>query len=231
MVSGLIVESSWQGHSGIPRDRFVNTFHFTAEAGAKTANDGMNAAGRVADFWMGVTGAGHTLSSMLSPEMTVCTITAYDLDAAKPRPILYQGSVTRSAGSDPPLPEEVALCLSYYSARNIPRSRGRLYIGPLNTGVLGGAGGPEGGSLPNALLTNAMHDSAVRLATTGDGVASAPFFTITPTVTSQPCSWVLFSRKDNDTKLVTAGWIDNEWDVQHRRRIAATARTTWVGGP
>jgi hypothetical protein len=230
VVDGLIVEASWQGHSGIPRDRFVNTFHFTAEAGAKSANDGANACGRVADFYMGVTGAGHTVSSMLSPEMTVCTLNAYDLAAAKPRPILFHATITRSPGSDGPMPEEVALCLSYYSTRNIPRERGRIYIGPLNVGTLGGAG-VSGQSLPNALLTNAMKDAAVRLATTGDGVSGGGFFDITPTITTRSCSWVLFSRADAATKLISAGWIDNEWDVQHRRRIAATARTTWVGGP
>lgn len=230
MPDGIIVEASWQGHSGIPRDRFVNTFHFVAEAGAKSANDGMNAVGRVADFYAGVTGGGHSISQMLSPEMTVCTLTAYDLAAVKPRPILYQGTLTRSGGTDGPLPEEVALCLSYYSTRNIPRERGRVYIGPLNAGCLGGAG-PSGQSLPNALIINAMHDAAIRLATTGDGVAGGGLLTGPPTMTSRPCSWVVFSRVDNATKLIAAGWIDNEWDVQHRRRIAATARTTWVGAP
>ncbi len=46
------------------------------------------------------------------------------------RPIKATAGKVATVGTGPSGPREVALCLSYYSERNLPRFRGRLFIGP-----------------------------------------------------------------------------------------------------
>jgi hypothetical protein len=39
--------------------------------------------------------------------------------------------------------------------------------------------------------------------------------------------WVVRSEVLADYQVITHGWVDNEWDSQRRRRLAATSRLTY----
>ena len=121
------------------------------------------------------------------------TIKVYD--AAKTKPS-YPLATASQIGS--PLissaPREVALCLSYYAGRNIPRQRGRLYI-PLS--LLTGACGkiPTTTQMDEVLITwgNALVKQ----------ITAAAF-----------CVW---SRVELKAHLVDNLWVDDEWDTVRSR--------------
>jgi len=118
-----------------------------------------------------------------------------------------------SAPSGTPLPDEVAMCLSFQGER-VPgfpqnRRRGRVYIGPLDISWLNTDGRPIASRISN--LTTAA-------ATLGASLAA-----LTPTVALS-----VWSVTDGAAVPVTDGWVDNAWDTQRRRGKDATSRTTYV---
>jgi hypothetical protein len=125
-----------QGASGLPEDRFVNTFHFVC-IGTATAEQQEDACVLVRDFYNG-TGSGPTvqfraLSTYISPYVSrTAELRSYDLETEKPRvPQITPLTLGTPYGSSG-LPEEVAVCLSYHGPTPITaRRRGRIYIGPL----------------------------------------------------------------------------------------------------
>ncbi len=129
----------------------------------------------------------------------------YDMADLKPRPVLAQsiGSVVGGSNSGP---QEVALCLSFYAGRNIPRRRGRMYMGPWFSG--GMAGRPTDAQMASLL------GIASDLAALG-GVDVA---------------WVIHSPTDNAFRGVTNAWVDNAWDTQRSRGLDPTARQTRATG-
>ncbi len=127
----------------------------------------------------------------------------YDLADAKPRPIKAvgawaQGGQTASGA----VPREVALCLSYFSERNLPRFRGRLYIGPWNFAD----------ERPNTSQITSLVTLANDLANIG-GI---------------DVDWGLWSTTRNQFSKITAGWVDNEWDTQRSRGMKPTTRTNFT---
>ncbi len=125
----------------------------------------------------------------------------YDMADAKPRPVIAEYSSSTVGGSDSG-PQEVALCLSFYAGRNIPRRRGRLYIGPFFAGEMAGR--------PSLTQQN-------RLIAIGNGLAALGGVDV---------AWVIYSPTDNTYRAVTNTWVDNAWDTQRSRGIAPTGRVT-----
>lgn len=230
----LHAQVAFQGLTGLPRDRFENTFCFTT-TGVPTQSEAMAAAGRIAGFYVNPRGAfaGQSVMTFLSPQIAGhASIKLYDDAEPKPRPILLEVSFAIGTGGSA-LPSEVALCLSYFSNRNVPRQRGRIYVGPFNkTAVLNGAtAGVDPGLLgimglggaelitvtPYPLNTAALFDNPLEPTPSGEVI------------------WSVYSRVGTGTSgahvpralPITAGWIDDEWDLQHRRRVAAVVRTTY----
>jgi hypothetical protein len=130
----------------------------------------------------------------------------YNQADAKPRPVKAFGNfVLGSAGSGGPVGvREVALCLSYFSERNIPRFRGRIYVGPWQSGFMT--------ERPNASAIAAL----TGLATALQGIGG-------PDV-----DWGLWSPTRAAFSKVTAGWVDDEWDTQRSRGRRPTTRTTFT---
>jgi hypothetical protein len=240
MTTGYIVQAALQNRTAMAADQCENTFHFTGASTEPTDSDIAGCIGRIADFYVATHGAALPITNWYSSEYPTIVIKVYDLAAAKPRPILGQATVTLpgpAAGT--PLPEEVALCLSYYSNRNIPRKRGRIYLGPFSSNSLG-AGAP-GVSRPDTTFLASVAAAGTALLATSDGATSlgsiADSLSLHGILTTAPTfanvSWVLYSTLGEGTKaaplpetdLLTAGWVDNEWDGQHRRRVKASART------
>ncbi len=128
----------------------------------------------------------------------------YNMADAKPRPIKAVGAFQMGNGTGGSAPREVALCLSYFSERNLPRFRGRLYIGPWRADFM--AERPTVG----------MRDALANLAAALGGIGG-------PDV-----DWGLWSPTRNAFSKITAGWVDDEWDTVRSRGLRATTRTTYT---
>ncbi len=138
------------------------------------------------------------------------TCKGYSMADAKPRPV--KGQASRSFGgaggqNGPAGPREVCVCLSYYAGRNLPRDRGRIYLGPFLAST-------TGEERPNAALLG-------RFITLGNGLAS-----VGESAVVADSDWVVFSPTRGTAKVITNIWVDNEWDTQRRRGLKATSRLT-----
>lgn len=113
-------------------------------------------------------------------------------------------------GGTTPVPEEVALCMSYGSLFRLtrPRERGRLYLGPWNTNALlqdaNGRARPDPARITRAIT---MAASALATAATSD--------------------WSIYSPTTRVAISTSGGWVDDAWDTQRRRGPRAAARTNW----
>jgi hypothetical protein len=133
-----------------------------------------------------------------------CETKVYDMADPEPRPVKASSpfaiSTTLGVGS---LPREVALCLSYYSERNLPRFRGRMYVGPWPIGL---------GERPS----QGARDTLAALATSLAGIGGIDV------------DWGLWSPTRDAFSKITAGWVDDEWDTVRSRGMKATLRTPFV---
>nr|CRY96437.1 hypothetical protein [uncultured prokaryote] len=191
-----------KGESGLPEDVFVNTWHFTDGPASTTREGTEDAIAASLDTFY------DNIDQFISTAVTTdVEYRIYDLADPQPRPprIIEAGWVPTGGGAQ--LPTEVAVCLSFYKDRNIPRSRGRLYIGPLT--IATSSNGRPGAALTTALLTGATE--LVDL-TTAPGSEAA---------------WAVYSVADGLAKNITDGWVDNAFDTQRRRGDAPTARETF----
>lgn len=201
-VPNYTAQVSLQALSGLPTDRFVNTFHFSGTG--TLATDGDEIAARLNDFYLGATVGTGTICRYLANAIIGGTIKVYDMADAEPRipnenPV---GSLdTRASAVD--LPREVALVLSLHGVPPItPRRRGRLFIGPLNTGALDTSGKPLGDFM------NSLRRAQERMMAQDDN----------------DLRWVIYSPTTGLFPFVTAGWVDEAWDTMRSRGEEAAAR-------
>lgn len=140
------------------------------------------------------------------------TFTWYRYSDTPPRaPIRETTWNLSSSPTGSPLPSEVALCLSFQAARisGVPqaRRRGRVFIGPLNTGSVHTDG------RPSAALQSALVGAGNTLLDNSQA--------------STTWKWAVFSRVLGTGSEVASGWVDNAFDTQRRRGIAPSARTNF----
>lgn len=206
----------FQGVSGLSEDVYVNSFAFrndgVGRSGGEVAdaivsrltpffNAQDQAAGSIAGFFNTVT---------MKPQVRV---KVYDLGKPEPRLPIERTFELQNMGAGAPLPQETAVCLSYYAGRPLPRNRGRVYLGPLSATALSLVNGTL--QVNPALMTT--------LAVRATGLAS--------TSPAANVSWHLVSHADRRGKLITGGWIDNAPDNQRRRGISPSTRETWGAPP
>jgi hypothetical protein len=129
----------------------------------------------------------------------------YDMADLKPRPVVAEYSASTVGGSASG-PQEVALCLSFYAGRNLPRRRGRLYLGPFFAGEMAGR--------PSLTQQNRLLDLASDLANLGGA----------------DVSWRVYSPTDGGNYPVSNAWVDNAWDTQRSRGLAPTGRVLRATG-
>jgi len=116
-----------------------------------------------------------------------------------------------AAPSGTALPDELALCISFQGVRVAgqpqARRRGRIYFGPLDqTGITG--------NRPNSTIMTAAATAMIALMS---DIAAA----------ATGSELVVWSVANQSAVAVTDGWIDNAWDIQRRRGVEATSRTTF----
>lgn len=204
--------------TGLAKDRVQNSFTIFGTDSPSTISAAW--AGYLVSFYNTVHTPGTTalagfLSGDLSRSALFHSIKFYDYADPHPRAPYYSTTWSLGAlsGTGVNLPKEVAACLSYRAtyASGIPpaRQRGRLYIGPLNTNVLTGT------STANPTL-----DTAFQAALRGAGTYLAGLSTA-------GSKWAVRSRVLGISSEITGGWVDNAFDSQRRRGLAATSRTNW----
>lgn len=140
------------------------------------------------------------------------TFKCYDRDDPEPRiPVLTGTFNLTAAPSAAPLPPEVALVISFQGdpASGSPqaRRRGRIYFGPMGAAANGADGRPTAGAI-GVLRTN------INALLTASNAATN-------------WTWTVHSRVDGIDTPISNGWINNEWDTQRSRQIAATTRNVF----
>lgn len=240
-MSRYIAQVTRLSVTGLPKDEAENVFHFnSATAGAGTVGEGTSIVTALASFYnISHTAAsgGTPLAGYLSPAWSeTTTVKVYDEDdATRPRPILHQGNFAMAEATANPLPENVALCMSYRSTANAPRHRGRIYLGPLAASAMDAPGVTQ-----DAPLVESRPSTYFQYALAGAGsfLRGADYDTHVAAPLAGGIVWCVRSglgtgtwsnKTKTGTKVITyepvqAGWVDNEWDTQRRRRIAASSR-------
>lgn len=175
--------------TALPKDYFVNTLYFTSTSTPTDAEWTTFLTALVTAF---------RANAMLAYQSY--TVKAYNMADAKPRPII--ASYTSTGSDNSPCATEVALCLSYYSGRNLPRTRGRIFLGPIEL----------------AHMTGPIAFPSITSAVIAQGIA------IDTAAAAASMTWCLHSVKDNDYLPITNLWVDNAWDTQRRRGTASTVR-------
>lgn len=229
MTTYLRVITTVPHSTGLPEHAVVNTWSFlgnsaTREIDASTIGVGLTT------FYTAVKAY---LSSQYAWSSGVHEF--IDMSDAKPRvPYTTRTMATFGANttSSNDLPPEVALCISMSAAPgsglNARRRRGRVYIGPLQL-----ADGADRPTLANAIvdafaaaaqdlmdLTNV--ELAVYSRSTHYGV---PVGGDIKDYSENP------SLLDDSYSQVASIWVDNAWDTQRRRGLAASYRKTEYATP
>lgn len=216
LPSSVRAQVAFQGLTGLPEDQYVNSFVFNlAAAGEPTEATYGLIADALRDFYAVAHFSGSALQGFMAAFLVdVVPINFYWLGQAPPRtPTTLERTIATSGSGSVALPSEVALCASYYSVSNLPRNRGRIYLGPLAINAVGST--TPNSSRPAISLINSLAESAKWLAQQGGTVFS----------------WAVLSQADGVAKGITDGWVDNAFDTQRRRGEEASLRQTWSNIP
>lgn len=221
IIAGLFrAQVILHGKSGLNTDVYVNNFVFDNTAGTLINATPADTAGAITtalqNFYTEATAnagriASYLPSQVLQPDATV---KVYDLGDAPPR-LPYVNTFNLGAMSAAaPLPQEVACCLSYYAGRSLPRQRGRIYLGPLQSGVVV-ADSTTGHIKPADAFRTTVAEAAERLFTAN----------------GMEVEWQVLSQVDGMARRVTGGWVDDAFDTQRRRGSEPTSRILWGDPP
>lgn len=188
----LKVQVSIAGDSVLPRDRTVNTFHLNKEGGPFTGSDyNTLAADTCAAFKL----------YYLGPREIVTKI--YEARGAPPHYPIGQATLDSGLAPASSGPREVAVCLSYYGERNLPRTRGRMFLG-VATASRGSSFGR-----PDSTLRTAVCALGTRIAALG----------------GLDVDWQVYSPTSDEAENVQTCYCDDEWDTIRSRGLRPTTRT------
>lgn len=198
--------------TGQAEDVVVNTFGFNNSQIATKNQMADGIRDSLFDFYGTVVEqSGQMIASMISGDLVenVAQIKIYDLGDPPPRQVIER-EITLAISPGAPLPPEVALCASFYgNGRNLPRQRGRVFLGPLKASYTELVGPQVRWTEP--ARTTVAH--AMRRLMQGAIGRSAQWNVISPTAVTG--------------YQVTNGWVDDAIDIQRRRGTDPTVRTTF----
>lgn len=186
------LQTSFGADSPDARDRLIITPHVNEE-GIQTSPQ------ELCDDWA------DALVGWNTGPVRQIEVTAYDAQGAPP--VFPAGHAIRGAGLFPgsSCPREVAVCLSFYSERNLPRQRGRLYI-------------------PALMMLNDGSISAVR-PTEPMRTKVGALAQILADLGDTETDWSVYSRVDDEARPISNWYVDDEWDTIRSRGLRPTART------
>jgi hypothetical protein len=203
--------------TGLPEDVSINTWHFLA-VGAGLPGWTTEIAAALQAFYTGV-------DQLLSPLIaSPGELKFYDLGNPQPNPPYSVVPLTLvPGGASVPLPEEVAICLSF-AGENVAgevaaRRRGRIYLGPLNSVT---SAPVDGRVRVDAETRGTIVAAATALMTASDATANWTWGIYSPTQAAEggdPDSWFT---------PVERGWVDDAYDTQRRRGPKTSARTSFT---
>lgn len=188
----------WMIDPIFPANNMVNVPHFDVHA-VIPGDD---------PAWVTLAGDLATASQAWQSQQAVgkkVKVKVYDAEAAPPN---YPKAeyVTETGQEDMAnWPRELAVCLSFFAGRNIPRHRGRLYICP---GLMFNSNGLD------TYVTSAIQEKVLSYRTVLENLGGVNV------------DWVVWSRADRKAYPVTDVWVDDEWDVQRRRGVEPKGRVT-----
>lgn len=185
---------AWGPGADLTKDWFSNTLYFAVDLPPTDPVDYQSLADDLRDIYAAQS---FTVGSKIE-------VRAYNMGDDKPRPEKAYSSVVR-AGGQPSGPHQVALCLSYYSERNLPRQRGRIYLGPF--------AGPV--DRPDSSYMTSLLDMAESLG--GLGGINVDWSVYSPTTAE---------AGGDPTMSISDAWVDNSWDIVRSRKQDATTRQT-----
>lgn len=169
-------------------DAFVNTVYFNV-SGSVDDPDYTQLVSDVWDAWvMGPWAKGSYVD-----------VRAYDMADAEPRPQKARRASAASGTRVVGVPQ-VALALSYFADRNLPRQRGRIFVGPWVTGDL--------------RPTTTQQSDLLALATRFAGIGGLNV------------DWSLYSPTTGQHTRISDAWVDNAWDIIRSRRFKGTSRVS-----
>lgn len=128
---------------------------------------------------------------------------AYDMGDPDPKPQKYHrmGPIAGTINAGVP---QVAIALSYYADRNLPRQRGRIFTGPW----------PSSADTISAFQQNAV-------------LALAPAFADLGGVN---VDWSIYSPSNDTATRISDAWVDDSWDVIRSRKLPQEKpRVVWSG--
>ncbi len=180
----------------LARDKISNTLHFRKDGTAVNFSGDALAQDLVQIY--------STRPGLFQGMQTI-EVRQYDMeDAPGPPTTIKTGTIADSPpGSSP---REVALCLSFRGAQNVPRQRGRIFVGPVApTGVR-----------PGTDVRNAILQLGQAFADLG----------------GQNVDWCVYSPTtrgagaalDSSFIPVKRCWVDDEWDTMRSRGLRPTSR-------
>lgn len=223
MATTLRVVASHASTSGLPEDACINVWHFRC---VNTDPEGDRQA-----IVAGLDTFYNSLADLFTSNTMTGTLTFkfYDLQDDPPRtPIqtTVMDPMTLPGGDG--LPTECSIVLSIegapLSGTIRARRRGRLFLGPFNTGVTTTVTGYVYVS-PSTIGT--ILDAANELAISGFPNYVWAVFSPT-TAGAEP--WSDLAIEDATTN-VAGGWVDNAFDTQRRRGTLASTRSTFDDQP
>lgn len=215
-ITNVLAELIMPDQDGLALDETINTFSFIDDGSASLTT------------WFdsllnGTSGAqAHPLSYYIGASRSrtadAVQVRYYDVSAhldGTPHggPFEVDTLTLGASGGSQALPEQVCVTVSFYDALTVGgittgRHRGRVFFGPLD--VACAATDTFGRLIPApAFLT----DLDIAFSRFGGLTAGA---------------WALWSRADAAMHAVTAGFIEDTFDVQRRRRLEASSRSTFT---
>jgi hypothetical protein len=203
MPTHIRAQCSWQVGSTLPRDRVQITPCFRHQLGIiEGAPDWQTLAD---DLHAGLTG----WASPVIGNSNELTVKLYEIGKPPPnRPQATKVSALPNA-AEASIFREMACCLSFYGGSNNPNQRGRLYI-PLFLA--------SSGTTPGVRPSTTVRDKIGTLAPIFAGLGGVNV------------DWIVWSPTKQAATRVTNWWVDDEFDVQRRRGLRPTARTSGTTG-
>lgn len=196
-----------QGASGLPKDRYINNWHFVSDIGVNVEEIGETIGGLLDGFYA-------TVDAYIPTSITREPYRLYDLADEEPRPVTFVDATAQPASAADRLPYEVAACLSFYGTRNLPSRRGRVFLGPLTVNALSGFSESDDPQISPGFRTAVV---AAAVAMGGSAVGG---------IGDEQLAHAVWSPTTNLAIPVLNYWMDNAFDTIRSRGSDATARTT-----
>lgn len=213
----------------IPENDIVSTLHFTHPDETPSTDDLTKLAKSVSSIWVdckadlaarvvGTAGAHSCKISRIDGALA-----AGELNDVQTSPLLDYAYTISPVGGDS-MPPEIAAVVSFKpnlegvfevfgASRPRQRRRGRFYFGPLRFGALGVDG------MFTTIFRDALRDAVILHLDHAGEIAENR-------LAGSPWRWVTYSRAEGMNWQVKDVHVDNAPDIQRRRGLDSTARST-----